>query len=62
MTKHWAHWPLAQKIPCGEPSLGWSAEDPNAVGEKGGGDGFARVSQKFFSGKEKTEGLRAADL
>ena len=23
MTKHWAHWPLAQKIPCGALSLGW---------------------------------------
>jgi len=22
-TEHWAHWPFAQKIPCGEPSLWW---------------------------------------
>ena len=23
ITEHWAHWPLAQKIPCGDPSLWW---------------------------------------
>ena len=23
MTEHWAHWPLAQKMPWGAPSLGW---------------------------------------
>ena len=22
-TRHWAHWPLAQKIPWGAPSLAW---------------------------------------
>ncbi len=22
-TVHWAHWPFAQKMPCGAPSLGW---------------------------------------
>jgi len=53
---------VGAKDPLRRPIFGMVAEDPNAVGEKGGGDGFARVSQKFFSGKEKTEGLRAADL
>ena len=23
ITVHWAHWPLAQKMPCGAPSLWW---------------------------------------
>jgi len=23
ITMHWAHWPLAQNRPCGEPSRGW---------------------------------------
>ena len=23
ITEHWAHWPLAQKMPWGAPSLGW---------------------------------------
>ncbi len=32
-TRHWAHWPLAQKIPCGAPSLG-------------GGRRFARRSRR----------------
>jgi hypothetical protein len=53
---------VGAKDPLRRAIFGMVAEDPNAVGEKGGGDGFARVSQKFFSGKEKTEGLRAADL
>ena len=40
-TRHWAHWPLAQKMPWGAPSLVMVAEDPHAVGEQGRGDGLA---------------------
>ena len=40
-TQHWAHWPLAQKMPCGAPSFVVVAEGADAVGEQGRGDRLA---------------------
>ncbi len=40
-TRHWEHWPLAQKIPCGAPSLAWWPKMRIAVGEERGGDRLA---------------------
>ena len=41
ITRHCAHWPLAQKMPCGLPSLAMVTEDAHAVGEQGRGDHLA---------------------